>query len=288
LLSLNTDVSKTLSLLVDCHDRPIIVCALGKSGYIAAKFAATLKSLDIKAEYLHASEALHGDLGSVNDNALVFLISHSGETGEVVSVAKESLTRGATCIGITAHRHSSLGLVCHECFVLPVRESVCRIGVAPMSSTTVSLVICDAVANILAYSRDTNINSFRKNHPGGKLGRSLSPVTSHMKPLDNFIVMPTVSIFDVLSKMSGTGFVVVQGTKVDDDVGIFTDGDLRRVLELELDVKVLSVGDYCSYSPLKVSKDMLVRDAEQLMDDGGVTSVLVSDHVGRVIGIYRK
>jgi arabinose-5-phosphate isomerase len=157
-----------------------------------------------------------------------------------------------------------------------------------MSSTTVSLVICDAVANLLAFTSGSNINSFRKNHPGGKLGRSLFPVMSDMKPLVNCIVLPTVSIFDVLSKMSGTGFVVVEGKDLVDDVGIFTDGDLRRVLELELDVKGVSVGDYCSYSPLKVGQDMLVRDAEELMDGSGVTSVLVSDHVGKVIGIYRK
>ena len=287
-LELNQNIDQALDLLADSSHKPIVVCALGKSGYIAAKLAATLKSLDIKAEYLHASEALHGDLGSVGSHSLVILLSHSGETEEVVNVAQESSLRGAMCLGITAYPKSRLGLACHACLALPVSESVCRIGVAPMASTTVSLIICDSIANALAHEKEININSFRKNHPGGKLGKSLLPVSFNMKPINSALVGPDTGILDALSNMSGTGFVLVQSREPDEIVGIFTDGDLRRILELGLDVKKLNIGDYCSYDPVIVAMDMLSCEAETLMNKAGVTSVLVSNQNKSIVGVYRK
>ena len=287
-IELNQDINNALDLLADSSHKPIIVCALGKSGYIAAKLAATLKSLDIKAEYLHAAEALHGDLGSVGSNSLVILISHSGETEEVVSVAKESSLRGAMCMGITAYPKSALGIACHAYFALPVSESVCRIGVAPMSSTTASLIICDAIANVLSHAKQINVKSFQKNHPGGKLGKSLSPVSFNMKPISRGLVTPDNSISDSLSSMSGTGFVLVRSQELDAVVGIFTDGDLRRALELGLDIKTVKVGEFCSFDPVIVPMDMLSCEADALMSNLGVTSVLVSDQNKLIVGVYRK
>lgn len=287
-LDINKNISEAISLLSANANKHIIVCALGKSGYIAAKLAATLKSLNISAEYLHAAEALHGDLGSISSESLVILISNSGETEEVVSVAKEASNRGAACLGITAHLQSSLASHCRACFLIPANESVCRLGIAPMSSTTVSLTICDAIANVLSFLHKTDANLFRKNHPGGKLGKLLSPISLVMKPINGELIDKNEFIINVLEKMSGQGFVLVSGSRPNSDIGIFTDGDLRRLLQKDLDIKKLKIGDFSSFNPVSVSMDLQLGEVQTLMTNLKVSSILISDQNNQIIGTYKK
>lgn len=288
LLELNEANRSPLSIVSKNARNPLVICALGKSGYIAAKLAATLKSLDIKAEYLHANEALHGDLGSVRSDSLVILISNSGETEEVVTVAQQAVERGAICIGITAYPNSRLGAICEACFLLPKKESVCRIGLAPMSSTTVSIIICDAIANVLSFALERNLESFRKNHPGGKLGKSLSPVGLLMEPINSALVSSEEFIVDALGRMSGVGFVLVKDSKLNSTLGIFTDGDLRRLLELGTDINDRLIGEHCSQNPITVSGEKLAYEVDNLMTKLRISSVLVTDVNDKIVGTYRK
>lgn len=288
ILKLNFNYNELIKLLIDNSNKPFVVCALGKSGYIAAKLAATLKSLDIKAEYLHASEALHGDLGSISSESFVILISHSGETEEVVNVAQESIKRGSACLAITAHIGSRLGETCKNCILLPVDETVCRLGIAPMSSTTSSLVVCDAIANVLSSVRKTKIDAFRKNHPGGKLGNLLAPVGYNMVSISTSLVSSKTLISDALEMMSGTGFILIKDKKPKSPLGIFTDGDLRRLLQKGFNINSINIGDHCSYDPVTISMDTLTYEVDKLMSELGVTSILVSDNSKNIVGTYPK
>lgn len=288
ILELNPNYNEIVKLLINNSNKPFVVCALGKSGYIAAKLAATLKSLDIKAEYLHASEALHGDLGSISSESFIILISHSGETEEVVSVAQESINRGSVCLAITAHQRSRLGETCKNCILLPVDETVCRLGIAPMSSTTASLVICDAIANVLSSIRKIKVDAFRKNHPGGKLGKLLTPVGYNMVNISTSFVSSKTLILDSLEMMSGTGFILIKDEKPKSPLGIFTDGDLRRLLQKGFDIKSTAIGDHCSYNPVTVSMDTLTYEVDTLMSELGVTSILVMDNNKMIVGTYPK
>ncbi len=287
-IDLNQSIEDSLEIIKDSCKKDIIICALGKSGYIGQKFNATLLSLGISSSFLHASEALHGDLGSLKNNCLVFFISHSGETQEVVNVAFIAKERGAKCISLSSNHESSLSKICDSTIKVPHEEIVCNLGVAPMSSTTTCLAICDAISNCLSVLRGVSEKDFRENHPGGQLGKILSPVGDFIINVEDVSVNSKSKILETLPTMSGKGYIVVKDEEFKMSYGIFTDGDLRRMIESKQDLSMLDIGDHCSKEPHIISETLLIADAERIMDDLSIKVILVKNKDNFVIGVYEK
>lgn len=286
LIELSSSNKAAVELLVKKKSNSVVTCGLGKSGYIAAKFAATLTSLGIRARYLHASEALHGDLGCIAGDCTVIGVSNSGETQEIIAVLREAKARGATCLAITGSLRSSIAQLCDGVLSIPSNESVCRQGVAPMSSTTCTLVVCDAIANVLVVENNLTLESFKRNHPAGALGKGLNLLRKEMEPLRPHEVSPNELVIDCIHRMEGCGLVLVRDkSKI---AGIFTDGDLRRLVSKNSALLSRPISEFYSASPISLSASTTVFDAEELMRLRGVTSVLVHDDSGVTVGLYRK
>lgn len=272
---LNIDFEKATQSILHSKGR-VIVTGIGKSANIATKIVATFNSTGTPAIFMHAADAIHGDLGNIQHDDVVLCISKSGNTPEIKVLIPLIKNYGNTIIAISGNKESYLGENADFFINSYVKEEACPNNLAPTSSTTAQLVLGDALAVALLQLRDFTSDDFAKYHPGGALGKKLyMRVADVMLKKDLPKVLPNATIKDVIleisSKRLGTT-AVVEGTEI---IGIITDGDLRRMLESHKNFEDLSAKDIMSNNPKTIIADTLAVEALQTMENNNITQLLV-------------
>jgi len=273
--------------ILQCQAK-VIVLGIGKSSHIGAKIAATLASTGTPAFFIHAAEASHGDLGMISADDLVIAISYSGETPELVNIIPAIKFIGVKLIAICGQRSSSLALAADVFLDAGVVEEACPLGLAPTASSTVALVLGDALAVSLLQARDFKPVDFARTHPGGSLGKRLLLTVRDLMHQGNRL--PTVSaqatIAEGLMEMTSKGFGMTM--VLNDDgavVGVFTDGDLRRMIDRKIDVHCTVIGEAMTHGGRSVSVDLLATEALALMEQFKITTLMVLDQQQRPLGL---
>jgi arabinose-5-phosphate isomerase len=266
----------------------VVFTGLGKSGIIARKIVATMNSTGTAAIFLHPTDALHGDLGMVRQDDIVILISKSGNTEELLSLIPMLKRIGVIIIGMLGENDSKLGKECNINLNVGIKEEACPHDLAPTASTTVALVMGDALAIALLELRGFTAEDFALFHPGGSLGKRLSLKISELmiggKDLPSVTEEASIKdiIFEITSKRLGTTCVIGKDGTLS---GIITDGDLRRLLEKTLDIKNLTAADMMTKKPKTISKEYLASFAIQQMENFKITSLIVVDENNRPEGL---
>jgi arabinose-5-phosphate isomerase len=272
--------------MLACQGR-VIVCGLGKTGHIGRKIAATLASTGTPSFFLHAAEAVHGDIGMIGPQDLLMALSYSGAGQEILSIVPAARRLGVKVIALTGNPQSELARLAQVHLDVGVAQEACPLNLAPTSSTTASLAMGDALAVACLQARGFGPEDFARSHPGGALGRKLlTRVSDVMRSGD---ALPTVSatatMSEALEEMSrkGMGMTAVldsQG-KV---LGIFTDGDLRRLIEREGDIRQLTITAGMTANPRRISANALAVDAALIMDNYRLNHMLVCRDDGVLSG----
>ena len=284
--TIDRDFERAIEVLFECRGR-VVVTGMGKSGIICRKIAATLSSTGTPAFFLHPAEAIHGDLGALRDDDVVIAMSRSGETEEVIRLLESIRRLGARLIAITGDPRSTLAKAADVTLDCGISEEACPFNLAPTASTTAALALGDALAMTLLVRKGFREEDFASLHPGGRLGRRLMRVEQAMHAGDaaplvrESTVMPEI-FHEMSSKRLGMTCVV------DDDgrlTGVFTDGDLRRLLTRTTDVLTLTAGQVMTRNPLTIDRRLLAVEALKIMEARKVTSVVVVDAERRVEGV---
>ncbi len=266
-------------LMYDCQGR-VIVIGMGKSGHIGGKIAATLASTGTPAFFVHPGEASHGDLGMITSDDVVLTISNSGETAEVLAIIPVIKRIGAKLISMTGNTSSTLAKLADTHICIKVSQEACPLGLAPTSSTTATLVMGDALAVALLNARGFTANDFALSHPGGSLGKQLLLRLSDI--MHSGSRLPIISqqalIKDALVEMSlkGLGMTAI----VDDNnhlIGLFTDGDLRRILDEQINIHQDLITTVMTKSPTTAHSDMLAAQALKIMEDNKINGLIIVD-----------
>ncbi|MFA6314279.1 MAG: KpsF/GutQ family sugar-phosphate isomerase [Sterolibacterium sp.] len=288
---LDGDFLRAVELILACHGR-VIVCGIGKSGHIGRKIAATLSSTGTPAYFVHAAEAVHGDLGMITREDVLIALSNSGENDELLTIVPLVKRQGGRLIAITGNPASSLAREADIHLDAGVTEEACPLNLAPTASTTAALALGDALAVALLDARGFSPEDFARSHPGGALGRRLlTHVSDVMRPADRVPCVPeTASIVEALGAISsgGMGMVAVRGAGDGGDsgalLGIFTDGDLRRAMQKLGDLRDTPVAEVMTRQPRTIGPGRLAVEAVQLMEDHKITQLLVLDANGNICG----
>ena len=256
----------------------IIVMGLGKSGHIADKIAATFASTGTPAFFIHPSEAIHGDLGMIDKEDVVLILSNSGETEEIVSLIPIIKKMGITIIALTGNKKSKLSNEATVHLHVDVKEEACPMNLAPTASTTAALAMGDAIAVALLEKKGFTKEDFAKSHPGGSLGKKLLlSLGDIMHRGDEIpIVYETDKLASGLIEMSqkALGMTAVKNDN-NELVGIFTDGDLRRTLENKVDIQNTCMQEVMSKDPYIMSEDTLAYNAVATIQEMKITSLLI-------------
>jgi len=273
-------------LLQGCQGK-VVLLGIGKSGHIARKIAATLASTGTSAFFVHPSEAGHGDLGMIDNNDVVILVSYSGEAEEICQLLPSIHSMGAQIISMTGNNNSSLALASHTHLDVSVEQEACPHNLTPTSSTTVALVLGDALAITLLNARGFTPEDFARSHPSGALGRRLLTLVSTIMKSGNEtpIVAPDVPLLESLLVMSekALGMVLIADNK-NTLLGIFTDGDLRRVLEKNTDIQNLTIGEVMTEHCKSINADKPALAAVELMDEYNLNSLPVVNAGDKIVG----
>ena len=256
----------------------IIVMGLGKSGHIADKMAATFASTGTPAFFIHPSEAIHGDLGMIDKEDVVLILSYSGETEEIVSLIPIIKNMGITIIALTGNKKSKLSKEATINLNVEVKEEACPMNLAPTASTTAALAMGDAIAVALLEKKGFTKEDFAKSHPGGYLGKKLLlSLSDIMHEGDEIpIVYETDKVASGLIEMSekALGMTAVLNNK-NELVGIFTDGDLRRTLENKVDIQNTYMREVMKKDPYVMSGETLAYNAVAIIQEMKITSLLI-------------
>jgi arabinose-5-phosphate isomerase len=277
---------RAVQLLYACDGR-VIVTGMGKSGLICRKIAATLSSTGTSAWFLHPAEAIHGDLGAIRENDVVIALSHSGETEELIRLLESIRRIGAQLIAITGDPDSTLARAADVTINCGIAEEACPMNLVPTASTTAALAMGDALAMTLLVRKGFREEQFASLHPGGRIGRRLMRVEHVMHAGDAApIVRVSTAMADVFHEMSSKrlGMTCV----IDDEgrlAGIFTDGDLRRLMARSSNVLTLSAGDAMTRNPITIAPHLLAVEALKVMEAHKITSVVVVDAERAVQGV---
>lgn len=283
---LNEDFSKACELALNCNGR-VIVTGMGKSGHIGKKMAATLASTGTPSFFVHPGEASHGDLGMITRDDVVIALSNSGETGEVLSILPLIKRMNAPLISITGNPSSTLSRSADANLNVAIESEACPLDLAPTSSTTASLVIGDALAIALLEARGFSAEDFAFSHPGGSLGRRLLLKVSDIMHKGNDVPMVSDktllhdALMEVTRKRLGLTTVVNEAGILQ---GIFTDGDLRRSLDHEVDMKSTPISEVMTRDCTTVESDILAAEALQIMQDKKINALVALDEAGRPVG----
>jgi arabinose-5-phosphate isomerase len=267
----------------------LIVAGVGKSGLIGRKIAATLASTGTPSFFLHPGEAFHGDLGMVEHNDLVILISYSGETDEVLKIIPFLKWNKNKIISITGNPNSTIAKNSDYHLNVSITREACPLELAPTSSTTVTLVMGDALAIALMEAREFQHEDFARFHPGGSLGRKLLVKVKDLMRKDNLpFIDKNASFTEMLLCMSEgkLGLVIVGNAERIE--GVVTDGDLRRALVHNQDTSQLHISEMMTVNPVIIEPDEYIHQAEQLMIERKIATILVGSAKNRSIaGVYQ-
>jgi len=256
-------------LIQNCAGKVVLI-GMGKSGHIGNKIAATFASTGTPAFAVHPGEAGHGDLGMITEGDVVIAISYSGESDEIMTLVPVIQRLGVSIIGMTGNANSSIGEACDVHLDVSVEKEACPHNLAPTSSTTVALAMGDALAISLLTDKGFSPDDFARSHPSGALGRRLLTFVKDIMKIGDDI--PTVSsntrLLDALLVMSQKALGMVLITDNNNLQGIFTDGDLRRVLETHNDIQNLNIGEVMTSNCKAILADKPAMAAVQMMDEG--------------------
>jgi len=285
--SINEDFVNTVETIFASKGR-VVLTGMGKSGLIARKIVATLNSTGTAAIYLHPTDALHGDLGMVRSEDVVILISKSGGTEEISNLLPMLKRMNVKLIAMCGNKESKLARECDLFLNISVKEEACPYDLAPTASTTATLALGDALAVSLLKKRNFTAKDFAFLHPGGSLGKRLSlkikevMITGDRIPRVNKGTSIKDVIIEITSKRLGTTCVLDEAGKL---AGIITDGDLRRLLEITLDITGLSASDVMTTNPKVLKEEYLASFALQQMENFKITSLVIVDDENHPVGI---
>ena len=278
--------SQAVQMMLNVKGR-VVVTGMGKSGHIGSKIAATLASTGTPAMFVHPGEASHGDLGMIKAVDIVLAISNSGESDELVSILPVLKRQGVPLIAMTGGMNSALAKHADVVLDSSVDKEACPLNLAPTASTTAQLALGDALAVALLDARGFKAEDFARSHPGGSLGRRLlTHVEDVMRKGDQVPhVLPDASFTELMREMSqkglGASAIVDEHHNI---LGIFTDGDLRRLIEKGVDLRALHAKEVMHANPRTVLHDALAVEAAELMEQFQITSVLVVNDSGALCG----
>lgn len=284
--AIGEDFETIIHLVLDCRGK-VIFTGMGKPGHIGAKLAATFASLGTPAFFMHPAEAMHGDLGMVEEKDVVILTSYSGESEEVTRLLPVLQEIGCVTVAITGKPKSTLAKACQYHFFFPAFEEACFMHLAPTSSTTALLVLGDAMAVVASRAKHYTREDFGLHHPAGALGKQLLVKVQDVMHTgnDNAVVRRGSSLRSAIVEMSSKGLSMV--TIVDEEnrlAGIITDGDLRRMLERGVDVYNEIVDNVMTANPKWIDYREMAVNALQFMSDRKITCMPVLDENRQVVG----
>ena len=283
---LNDGFARAVGMMLTVRGR-VVVMGMGKSGHIGRKIAATLASTGTPAMFVHPAEASHGDLGMIKSVDLVLAISNSGESDELTAILPVLKRQGVPLIAITGGTGSTLARHADVTIDSGVDREACPLNLAPTASTTAQLALGDALAVVLLDARGFKAEDFARSHPGGTLGRRLLTHVSDVMRRGEQLprVLPSAPFTTLMREMSAKGLGAAAVVDEDDRVlGIFTDGDLRRLVEKGADLRQSTAGEVMHPKPLTLRDDALAAEAASLMELHRITSVLVVDAEDRLCG----
>ena len=267
----------------------LVVVGIGKTSFIAMKFSATIASVGVPSFFLHPSEAVHGDLGRVSSSDLVLLLSNSGETREIVRVVPSLRQIGCKLISITSERESFLAANSDISIIIGKLPEVGPFGIAPSTSTTAMLALGDALISAVLEQRPISREQFALYHPGGAIGRTLMAVSEVMRQNEEHcVVHHSTKMREVLHMITLTKGRPGAASIIDDSghlIGVFTDGDLRRLLDRESDFLERPVADFMTRNPKTVRKDMLAEEALKILSNFKIDQVIVIDNDNVPVGL---
>lgn len=277
-----------VQLILDCKGR-VVVSGMGKSGHIGSKIAATMASTGTPTFFVHPGEASHGDLGMITPDDVVIALSNSGESSELVVIVPLLKRQGTRLIAVTGASNSTLAKLADVHLDASVAKEACPLGLAPTSSTTAALALGDALAVALLQARGFSAQDFARSHPGGKLGRKLLVRVSDV--MHSGADLPCVdlqaSLADALLEMSEKGLGMTAVVQASGQIaGIFTDGDLRRVLAAGVDLRSARIADLMKRNPKIIVADKLAAEAVQQLDALRINGMLVVDAAGKLVGAF--
>ncbi len=283
---LDDSFTRVVDLLLACRGR-VVVSGIGKTGHIARKIAATLASTGTPAFFVHAAEAVHGDLGMITRDDVLIAISYSGSGSELLTILPVVRRMGAGLVAITGNPQSELARQADIHLDASVAQEACPMNLAPTASTTAALALGDALAVACLEARGFGPQDFARSHPGGALGRRLlTHVRDVMRQGDALpIVMAGTPVSQALEVMSakGMGMTVVTDAQ-NRPLGIFTDGDLRRLIARHGDIRSLTVEAGMTRSPRSINPEALAVEAARQMDEQRLNHMLVLDNDGALVG----
>ncbi|CAD5373419.1 D-arabinose 5-phosphate isomerase [Rubrivivax sp. A210] len=278
--------ARAVQVMLECRGR-VVVMGMGKSGHVGRKIAATLASTGTPAFFVHPAEASHGDLGMLMTGDVVLAISNSGESDELAAILPALRRLGVTLVAMTGQAGSTLARHADWVVSSAVEEEACPLNLAPTASTTAQMALGDALAVALLDARGFREEDFARSHPGGSLGRKLLMHVRDLMRSGEAVprVAPAAHFHELLREMTGKGlgFAAVADA-AGRAVGIFTDGDLRRLIERGADLRTLCAADVMHSSPRLVREDALAVEAAEVMEQHRITSVLVIDGQGLLVG----
>lgn len=273
-------------LMFNCRGR-VVVTGMGKSGHIAGKIAATLASTGTPAFFVHPGEASHGDLGMITKQDVVLALSNSGETGEVLTILPIIKRLGVPLIAMTGNPTSTMAKFATTHINVGVEQEACPLGLAPTSSTTAALVMGDALAVSLLEARGFTRDDFALSHPGGSLGRRLLLRVSDIMHVGDEVpavrenALIGAALLEMTEKKLGMTAIVDAGRQV---IGIFTDGDLRRMLGRNLDIHKTAITEVMTPHCAVITADILAAEAMQIMEQKKINALIVVDEQRRAVG----
>ena len=283
---LDARFAQAVQLALECQGR-IVVTGMGKSGHIGRKIAATLASTGAPAMFVHPAEASHGDLGMITRHDVVLAISNSGESEELTAILPLIKRMGVPLLGMTGQPDSSLGRHADVVLDTSVEKEACPHNLAPTASTTVQLALGDALAIALLNARGFRPDDFARSHPGGALGRRLLTLVSDVMRSGNAVprVGPEATLSELMREISAKGLgasAIVNPQQ--QPIGIFTDGDLRRLIESGSDLRSVRAADIMHPQPRTITASALAAQAAELMETHRINSLLVVNSAGELCG----
>ena len=273
-------------LILNCSGK-VIVMGMGKSGHIGNKISATLASTGTPAFFVHPGEASHGDLGVLSENDIVLAISNSGESSEILTLMPVIKRQGIPMISMTGKPDSTMAKLAQLHLCIKVPEEACPLGLAPTSSTTATLVMGDALAVALLQAKGFTKDDFALSHPGGALGRKLLLKVSDVMhkgeelPLVTEDICITDALYEISKKGLGMTAVVNQQKQL---VGIFTDGDLRRVIDAGVNLRTTKISDVMTRDCITSGDNILAAQALKVMDENDINGLIVINGANEPIG----
>lgn len=284
--TIDDDFLKAVQLLLNCRGR-VVVSGVGKSGHIGCKVAATFASTGTPSFFVHAGEAAHGDLGMITKDDVVLAISNSGTTGELLTIVPTIKREGAKLIAMTSSPDSALARYADIHLDVGVRQEACPLGLAPTTSTTATLALADALAVACLQAKGFSADDFARSHPGGALGRRLlihvADIMRTAEAVPSVTTKATVleAVREITAKRIGMTAIVDENNILK---GIFTEGDLRRLIERVGDIRHVCIADVMTPNPKTIAKEALAAEAAHILDKSLCNQLLIVDQDKRLIG----